>query len=482
MAQRLSRRTFGKAAVAGSLGYFLTSPAWTAAKVYGANDKLRFAGIGIGGKGSSDIDQAVELGECVALCDIDEKSLDKKAAKWNSVKVFHDYRKLLEDAIMKNVDAVTVSTPDHNHALASVMAMKQGKHVYCQKPLTHTVLEARIMREVAKANKVCTQMGNQGTSENGLRRAVELVQTGVLGDVTEVHCWTNRPVWPQAPVVTERPPESPCPKHIHWDEFIGTAPMRPWAKYDEKISKRQGAYHDFNWRGWWDFGTGAIGDMACHTANMAFMACKLTLPSHVQAEAGGVNPETCSAYAHVTMQFPARDGLKPVTLHWYEGKKDGKLLAPPDEWVKKALAIDPDPKRNKTLVNSGTIIIGTQGYIYSPNDYGAKVFIGPGESFKNVQTRVPEKIVPESVGHDDFDHRQKMEWVKAIREGKPSIALSNFDYASLLTESFLLGNVAIRSGKAFTYDGATGTITDAPEASKYLTVEYRKGWDMLKGS
>jgi predicted dehydrogenase len=478
MSSRLSRRQFGKLSAAGSLGYFLTAPAWTAAKVYGANDKLRFAGIGIGGKGSSDIDQAVSLGECVALCDIDEHNLDKKTSKWKEAKVFYDFRKLLDDSIMKNVDAVTVSTPDHNHATASVMAMKLGKHVYCQKPLTHTVLEARIMRDVARKNKVCTQMGNQGTAENGLRRAVELVQSGAIGDVTEVYCWTNRPVWPQAPDVTARPAEMPCPKHLHWDEFIGTAPMRPYAEYPKEIKAgRRGAYHDFNWRGWWDFGTGAIGDMACHTANMAFMACKLTLPMKVSAEAGGVNPETCSAYAHVIMEFPARGALPPVKFHWMEGKKGGVKLAPPEEWVKKALAIDPDEKRNKSLVNSGSIIIGSKGYIYSPNDYGAQVYIGPAADFGKVQTKEPEKMPINNKG----DQGQKNEWVKAIRENSPAVALSNFDYASMLTESFLLGNVAIRSGKSFTYDGETGTIKDSPEAAKFLTKEYRKGWDMLVG-
>ena len=221
MSQRLSRRRFGQLTGAASLGYLFTGPAFSVAKVYGANDKLRFAGVGIGGKGSSDIDNAANLGEVVAICDIDEKNIASKTKKWKDVKVFHDYRKLMEDAIMKNVDAVTVSTPDHNHATASVMAMKQGKHVYCQKPLTHTVLEARIMRDVAKKNKVCTQMGNQGTAENGLRRGVEIVQSGLIGEIKEVHVWTNRPVWPQAPS-RDRPPDTkanaPVPAYLDWED------------------------------------------------------------------------------------------------------------------------------------------------------------------------------------------------------------------------------------------------------------------------
>jgi predicted dehydrogenase len=475
---KLSRRSFGKLGTAASLGYLFTAPAWSVGRVYGANEKLRFAGIGIGGKGSSDIDDAGNLGDVVALCDIDEKNLAKKTAKWKDAKVFHDFRKLFSDAIMKNIDALTISTPDHTHALAAAMAIKMGKHVYVQKPLTHTVYEARLLRELATKHKVCTQMGNQGTAEGGLRRAVELIQAGTIGDVTEVHIWTNRPVWPQAPQVKVRPKEVACPEHIHWQEFIGPAPMRPYAEYTPDISKRKGAYHDFNWRGWWDFGTGAIGDMACHTANMAFMGLKLTAPISVKAEAGDVNNETCPSYAHVTFEFAARGDMKPVTVHWYEGKKDGKKLVPPKEWIEKALAIDPNPKRNKELVNSGSIVIGSKGFIYSPSDYGAEVFIGPAKGFDKTQMKEPETLPKNGKG----DQGQKNEWVEAIRAGKPSIALSNFDYASYLTESFLLGNCAIRSGKSFEYDPATGKVKDCPEAEKYLHVEYRKGWDLLNAS
>jgi predicted dehydrogenase len=275
------------------------------------------------------------------------------------------------------------------------------------------------------------------------------------------------------------PKEAECPKHIHWEEFIGPAPMRPYALYDKSVPKRHGdrlvAYHDFHWRGWWDFGTGAIGDMACHTANMPFMALKLTTPTKVSAVAGDVNPQTCPSYAHVTMEFAARDAMPPVTLHWYEGSKDGKLVHPPQEWVEKALAIDPNPKRNKSLVNSGCIVVGTKGYFYSPNDYGGEVFIGPAKEFAAVQMKKPEKLPENGKG----DQGQKNEWIAAVKAGKPSVALSNFDYASHLTESFLLGNVAIRSGKAFEYDGETGHVKNCPEAEKFISWEYRKGWDWL---
>ena len=218
-----------------------------------------------------------------------------------------------------------------------------------------------------------------------------------------------------------------------------------------------------------------IGDMACHTANMAFMACKLTLPSKVSAEAGDVNNETCPSYAKVKMEFPANGARPPLTLFWYEGQKDGKKVTPPEEWVEKAVALDVGSKGK--LVNSGSIIVGTKGYIYSPDDYGAKIFVGPAKDFAEVQTKKPEKLPINAKG----DQGQKNEWVDAIKAGKPEVALSNFDYASLLTESFLLGNVAIRSGKSFDYNGETGKITNAPEAEKFLTVEYRKGWDLLQG-
>jgi predicted dehydrogenase len=483
MTTRLSRRGVLKASAAGSLGYFFTGPALSVCSAADANGKLYVAGIGVGGKGSSDIDQAASLMEVAAVVDIDEKNLDSKTKKWPKAKGFHDYRKLFDDGVFKTVDAVVVSTPDHHHAPAAVTAMRMKKHAYVQKPLTHTVFEARLMRETAKKYGVCTQMGNQGTTENGLRRAVEVVQSGVIGDVREVHCWTNRPVWPQGPDVLPgkyMPKEAPVPAHVHWEEFIGPAKMRPYALYEKNTPRafggRTGAYHDFHWRGWWDFGTGAIGDMACHTANMAFMALKLTTPTRVKARADDVNPETCSSNAHVTMEFAARGGMPALTMHWYEGKKDGKLVHPPEELVQKVLAIDPDPKRKKSLVNSGSIIVGSKGFIYSPNDYGAQFYLGGGD-FAAVNTTKPEKLPINNKG----DQGQKTEWVEAIKANKPSHALANFDYASYLTEAFLLGNVAIRSGKEFEYDGETGMVKNSPEAQAFISKAYRAGWDLLKG-
>ena len=277
---------------------------------------------------------------------------------------------------MRTIDAVTVSTADHHHALAAAFAIRNKKHVYCQKPLTHSVFEAHLLKKLAKEHGVCTQMGNQGTALPGLRRAVELVQSGILGTVKECHVWTDRPreYWKQSPVLTKRPEGTfPVPKNIHWDTFLGPAPERPYAP----------GYTPSVWRGWWDFGTGAIGDMACHTANMAFRALKLTHPSKVSAVAGSVNDETCPGFAHVTLQFPARGDLPPVTLNWYEGKKDGKKVLPSDALVEKAIALDTNMKRKLKLVDSGSILVGSKGIAYSPDDYGAEVFFSTGEVANN---------------------------------------------------------------------------------------------------
>jgi predicted dehydrogenase len=452
-------------ASAASLGYLHLAPAVSQARIFRANEKLRVAGIGVGGKGSSDIDDAGSFMDVVALCDIDENKLAPKAKKWPEAKTFSDFRKLFDDTgLLKNIDAFTVSTPDHNHALPSVLAMRAGKHVYCQKPLTHDVFEAHLLRAEAKKNKVCTQMGNQGTTQNGLRRAVELVRAGTLGDVKEVHVWTNRPIWPQAPGVTDKnpPKAADAPKTVNWDAFLGVAPERPYAA----------GIHPFAWRGFWDYGTGAIGDMACHTANMAFMGLRLAHPTKMSAEAGDVNTLTCPSFAHVIMEFPARDTLVPVTLHWYEGKKDGKKLTPPDELVAKAISLDTNEKRKKALVASGSILVGTKGIAYSPDDYGGEVFFSTGEK-TNGSTK-PETLASNGGG----DRGQKGEWVEAIKAGKPELALANFDYGGLLTAAFLLGNVAIRTGKSFNWDGEK-TTADIKEAAPLIRREYRKGWDLI---
>ena len=448
---RVTRRRALKLTAAGTLGHFLTAPAASAMSVRGANDKIRVAGIGVGGKGSGDIEQAGKLMTVVALCDIDDVRLAKRAATWPSARTFTDYRKLF-DEVAKDIDAVTVSTADHSHAPAAVRAMLLGKHVYCQKPLTHTVQEARLMRETAAKYGVATQMGNQGTAENGLRQAVEVIQSGAIGPVREAHVWTNRPIWPQAPAVTKRPDgEDPIPASIHWDEWIGTAPMRP---YKTKI------YHPFAWRGWWDFGTGALGDMACHTANMAFMALKLGYPTSVVAENDPINPETYPGWAKITFQFPARGEMPPVKFVWYEGKNNGQKLLPSAELLKGQRASD-----------SGSLLVGEKGTLYSPNDYGAEYLLLPKENFEGYKP--PEPKLPRN-GKEDLG--MKIEWVEAIKGGPP--AMSNFNYAGMLTETILLGNVAMRAGKLLEWDGPNMRFTNAPEANAFLKIEPRKGWTL----
>jgi predicted dehydrogenase len=472
---KMNRRNFLKATAATGTGYWLTANALSAARAADKpNGKIHFAGIGVGGKGSSDIDHCwLAGGQVVALCDIDENNLNGKANQkglhdapktdqkqyYLDAKKFADYRKML-DQMGKEIDAVTVSTADHTHAPASFMAMKLGKHVYCQKPLVHDVWEARQMRLLAKEYKVCTQMGNQGSAENGLRRAVELVQAGVLGRVTEVHVWTNRPTgyWKQAPEVTSRPTgKFDVPKHVNWDLFLGTAPDRSYAP----------GYHPFSWRGWWDFGTGALGDMACHTANMAFRALKLGHPLSARAENGPVNPETCSAFAHVILEFPAREEMAPVTWNWYEGTKDGVKLAPPKELLSKVL------KTGEKLAGSGSMLVGDKGILFSPNDYGAQYRL-VGDGLDEAAKKVPVTLPRNGKG----DPGMKAEWSKAIHENDPSIAYSNFGIAGMLTETVLLGNVAIRTGKKLEFDGDKCEATNCREAAQYIKREYRKGWEV----
>jgi predicted dehydrogenase len=453
MSLTTNRRSFLFGASVAGFGIFAQGRRGWAAGV-GPNETLNIACIGVGGKGRSDTGHAANHGRLVALCDVDEKRLDAMAANHKDAKKYVDYRELLHE-LDSRLDAVVVSTPDHTHAPAAVMAMRMGKHVYCQKPLTHSVWEARLMRETARQKKVCTQMGNQGTADPGFRRGAELVRAGVIGDVAEVHVWTNRPFkyWKQAPDVVARPKETPpVPSYLHWDLFLGSAPERPYHPI----------YHPHDWRGWWDFGTGSLGDMACHTANLTFMALQLGLPVRVSAHSGEINPETYPAWATITYEFPARGNQPPVKLTWYEGAKDGQRNLPP-------ASLFPDGFKPS---DSGSLLIGSKGQMYSPSDYGSEQVLWPEPRFKDV-------MLPRiASARFDTDNAQKREWVQAIRAGKPSIALSNFDYASNLTESMLLGNVAVRSGQAIDYNPESGEISGSESASRYLKPYFRKGWEI----
>jgi predicted dehydrogenase len=491
MSLRTNRRDFLKGSAAAGIGF------WVAGRMTWAqehlqqtpNERVNFACIGVGGKGSGDTDHVASQGNLVAICDIDEDRLNKKSDEHPKAKKFTDYRKML-DEMGKEIDAVTISTPDHNHAAATMMAIKMGKHVYTQKPLAHDVWECRQLRLAAKEHKIASQMGNQGTSLSTLREAVELVQAGVIGAVKEAHVWTNRPIWPQSPKVTKRPDKvDEVPSTIHWDEWIGTAPMRPYAG--------NRTYHDFNWRGWWDFGTGALGDMGCHTANMPFMALKLGHPKSLRGESEPLNPETYPGWAHVAFDFPARGEMPPVTVHWYEGHKDGILVHPPMELAKKVVewnnaagpATSPaaaggngrrgnrggggggQGKDNATgLPQSGSILVGEKGILYSPSDYAERWVLLPKDKFADY--KAPPQTLPRHEG-GNMDVNQKKEWIAAIKGGRP--ALGNFDYAGMLAEFIVLGNIAIRAGgQTLEWDGPNMKFPNAPSAERWLRREYRK--------
>ena len=449
----LTRRRFLKTTTAVTGYWISTRTEWAVGQ--SPNEQLGIACIGVGGKGSSDADQAGAYGNIVAICDIDDVRLDAKSKRFPRARKFNDFRRLLE-TMHKQIDAVVVSTPDHTHTPASVAAMRLGKHVYCQKPLTHSVAEARLMRETARKYKVATQMGNQGTATDGFRRGVEIIRSGVLGEVREVHVWTNRPFkyWKQAPDIVARPEERPeIPRHVHWDLFLGPAPYRSYHP----------AYHPHDWRGWWDFGTGSLGDMACHTANLAFAGLKLGLPHRVSAVSAEVNPETYPAWATITYEFPPADGKGPMKLVWYEGARNGKRNLPPADLL-----------HGEKASSSGAILVGTKGSLFTPSDYGIEQTLLPRKQFADYEP--PPPTIERLGGIRDCDANQKREWIRAAQGGPP--AMSNFDYASTMTETMLLGNVAVRVGKSLEYDAKTGNVINCPDAAPFISREYRKGWEI----
>jgi predicted dehydrogenase len=456
MSSRLDRRRFLQAAsFAGFSIYLPRATAFGQSK--SPNERLSFACIGVGGKGSSDTDHVASLGDVVALCDVDANRVGAKAEKISGAKTYADFRELLEE-LGNKLDAVVVSTPDHNHAAAAVMAMRLGKPVYCQKPLAHSPYEARLMRETAAERKVATQMGNQGTWHPGFRKGIELIRSGEIGPIREVYVWTNRPFkyWKQAPDIVSRPSKEPVPQHLSWDVWLGPAQARPYAR----------VYHPHDWRGWWDFGTGAMGDMACHTANLPFMALELGLPRRISAESGEVNPETYPAWATITYEFPARGNRPPVKLTWYEGAKDGQRHLPPADLF-----------YGRKPSDSGSLVIGSKGSIFSPSDYGSEqIVLGTDRSEPEKSEAASKKGDPSSRVNPDPLH--KAEWVRAIKENDPKIAWSNFGYSGVLTEAMLLGNVAVRLGKAIDYDGRAGRVTNLSEADDYIRPVFRKGWDL----
>ena len=479
----VNRRQFLATTAAAAAGFWIAGCQTNAqqARSRSPNEKLNIACIGVHGKGDSDSDHAGALGNIVALCDIDDDFLGKKGEKFPSAKRYNDYRKMF-DEMSREIDAVVISTPDHMHAVQVMRALGEGKHVYCQKPLTHTVAEARLLRETAARKKLATQMGNQGTASNRFREGVEALRAGVIGNVTDVHVWTNRPVWPQSPEITQRPEASEPPANVHWDLWLGSAPVRPYSGV--KAKNGHAPYHDFNWRGWRDFGCGALGDMGCHTANLPFMGLDLDHPKYVFGESEEVNPEIHPGWARVRFEFAARGNRGPVTVNWYEGRKDGKLVLPPQDLIDKALAefvkakpdaaFDKEGKpREVRLSASGSLIVGDKGMLYSPNDYGTEWYLLPAEQYQNYKTE--KKLA--RLEHDN-DEGHKLEWLIAARGGPK--AFSNFEYAGLLTEFILLGNIAIQVPHTTLAWDAPAMKFDDAKATSLLSHPYRRGFELRR--
>lgn len=480
MNSKQSRRQFVGTTAAAGAGVWLGTTAQSRA-YRSPLQELAGACIGVGGKGESDSRHISELDvNLVGICDVDRNELKKKGIREKSAEQFQDFREML-DKLGDKVDLVSVSTPDHTHAAAAMMAMNMKKHVYCQKPLTWSIQEARLLRETADKMGVITQMGNQGTSEDGLRSAVEVIRSGAIGEVTAVHVWTDRPIWPQGQGRSETSDDVPA--YLNWDAWIGPAPMRPF------VGKK--AYHPFNWRGWLDFGTGALGDMACHTTNMPVKALELWDPIAVTAlnNSGIAAGEQYPSSSSLKFEFPERGGLAATDFYWYDGGNlpDDSLLAMiKNDGFQKKIADKKAGKPGSDRGYSGALIIGSKGIVFSPNDYGAKydvtiedkLVVKDGQPVGGYQ--MPEQTLPRIPFQNGTDERQKWEFVKSITGEYEHGTMSNFGYAGRLTETMLVGILAIRGevGKRYEWDAKGLTCTNDPEMNQFVGREYRDGWKL----
>ncbi len=412
----------------------LSAGVWTGvsqAESKSANEKLNIACIGTANRAAADI-QRVQSENIVALVDVDKNYLDRAAARFKQARTYADYREMLAKEAGK-IDAVVIGTTDHHHAPATIRAINAGLHVYCEKPLTHTVAEARIVTEAARKKGVATQLGTQIHAGENYRRVVEMIQAGAIGEVTEVHVWVGKG-WGggKRPEKGQEPPAT-----LSWDIWLGPAPVRPYYP---------GLYHPAQWRRWWDFGQGTLGDMACHYMDLPFWALKLKYPTHCRAEGPAVDPETCPLGLTVEYQFPARGDLPPVKLIWYDGNRIPKQVA------------------GQRVPSAGVMFIGSEGQMFA--NYGSyRLF--PAEKYAKYEP--PKPTIPRSIGH----HR---EWIKACKEG--SSTTCTFEYSGPLTEAVLLGNVSYRTGKALDWDAETLTATNCEEARHYIHKQYRAGWEV----
>ena len=437
--KKIARRDFMSAAAAVAAFTIVPSHVLGGPRRVPPSEKLNIAGVGIGGRGAGDLDE-VGSENIVALCDVDDKYAAGVFKRYPNAKKYHDFREMLDKE--KNIDAVVIATPDHTHAVVAMAAIKMGKHVYCEKPLAHSIYEVRKLTEAARQAGVATQLGNQGQASEETRLVSEFIWDGAIGPVREVHSWCNRPISPRG---IDRPKETPpVPETLNWDLWLGPAPQRPYHP----------CYLPFKWRGWWDFGSGVLGDIGCHQFVSIFRALKLGYPTSVEACSSGVNPETAPLASIVRYDFPAREGMPPVKLTWYDG---GLMPARPDE-LEEGLHFG-DPDDNLYIGEKGKML----GHRLLPES-------------KSKEYGKPPRVLSRSPGH----HK---EWINACKGGEP--AGSNFDLAGPLTEVVLLGNVALRmdqqlyeKGLKLYYDGPNMKVTNLPEANKYIRSEYREGWTL----
>lgn len=468
-----SRRKFIRNAAVAGAGFFIV-PRHVLGRGYTApSDKLNIAGIGAGGKGASDLAEFAKGGKAniVAFADVDARQAAESVKRFSKAKFYFDYRKMLEKE-GKNIDAVSVSTPDHTHAVATMAAIQMGKHVYVQKPLTHDIYEARMLTEAARTHKVVTQMGNQGGSGDGVRVMQELYQSGAIGEVTKVYAWTNRPVWPQG--IPKPTGQHAVPDHVKWDLWIGPS----------QATDYHPAYHPFNWRGWWAFGTGALGDMACHILDPAYRILPILFPNEVECsvpnqftdawrEAGYV--DSCPPASIIHLNYPRTDGKGNIKLTWMDG---GLLPQRPDELL-------PDEEMGNW--DGGIIFEGTKGKILA-DCYGAKPRLLPTKLMKE------SKSLPATIQRVPEGHYQQ--WVNACMAGYGNGTTSSpFDFAGPFTESILIANLAIRSWmmqnhaakgwsdkylgrKKLLWDAENMRITNFDAANQFVKRTYRNGWSL----
>jgi predicted dehydrogenase len=411
------------------------------------SEKLNIAGIGVGGMGAGNM-ASLESENIVALCDVDPNYAGRTFQKYPGAKVYSDYRELLDK--QKDIDAVMIATPDHTHAVIAMAAIKAGKHVYLQKPLTHDIYEARALVKAAREAKVITQMGIQGHSGDGIRLLCEWIADGAIGEVREVDVWCNDSYYPWghagwSPKGPERPADAPAPPAgMNWDLWIGPAPLRPYHP----------SYHPQAWRAWWDFGSGWMADRGAHQFDPVFWALKLGAPTWVEATSLGQTDQTHSIAAVVTYQFPARGNLPPVKVSWYEG-----MRAPRPEEL--------EPGRMMGDSDGGVLFKGSKGKIIC-GVYGNSPRMIPESRMQEYKR--PEKTIPRVEGSHELD------WVRACKEGRPAGA--NFDYSGPLTEMCLLGVIAKRMDARIEWDAENMKITNMPDANQHLRREYRAGWSL----